>query len=57
MQVDCSYAGCTRGSWWASWARRARETITAISPMEHLPKGAGVSVVVGSSGVNCREGL
>ena len=57
MQVDCSYARCTRRSWWTSWSRRARETITAVSPTEHLPKGAGVGVVVGSSGVNCSEGV
>ena len=56
-QVNCSYARCTRRSWWTSWSRRARETITAISPTEHLPKGAGLGVVVGSSGVNCSEGV
>ena len=56
-QVDCSYARCTRRSWWTSWSRRAGETITAISPTEHLPKGAGVGVVVGSSGVNYSEGV
>ena len=41
VQVDCSYAGCTRRSWWASWAGRARETITAISSTEQGGQGSG----------------
>ena len=62
VQVYC-HTGCSSStrypwrSWWSGRTRRAGETITAISPTEGLPKGAGVGVVVGSSGVNCREGV
>ena len=38
-------------------ASRAGETITAISPMEGVPKVAGVGVVVGRIGVDCMEGV
>ena len=60
VQVDCRHTGCsssTRYPWRSWWSGRARETITTISPTERLPKGAGMRVVVDSSGVNCREGV